>query len=166
MIKEALFGFNARKVGEYLGKPADQGRVLGAAVGGLLPLAAVGIHGAVQGAMTQRATDASYQKMLQLYPDLQRESPEKVRMYFDTLASGSPDVATKPLVVGSLLKRMLSYDGFDHSTYMELSKHQNSLQGRSGRPGDNPIWSALTADEPGGLLGIGTRALGMGFRRQ
>lgn len=62
----------------------------------------------------------SYKKMLQLYPELAREQPERVKNYFDAIAAGSASTASQPMVVGSLIKRMLNYDGFDPATFKEL----------------------------------------------
>lgn len=132
-VKEALFGFNFNNVKNYLGRPVVQNRMMQGAVMAATPLVlggiANGVIGAVQGGMSKMKLESSFQKMQQLYPELQRESPEKVRLYFDTIASGSPDIASQPLVVGGLLRRMLNYDGFDHSTYMDLGKHQKNMSG-------------------------------------
>lgn len=69
----------------------------------------------------------SYQKMLQLYPELSREDPQRVKTIFDALAAGSPDMAKQPLVVGSLVRRMLNYDGFDHTTFSDLVSAQSAI---------------------------------------
>jgi hypothetical protein len=71
-------------------------------------------------AMDAMRLNASYKKMLQLYPELAREQPERVKNYFDAIAAGSPGTASQPLVAGSLIKRMLNYDGFDPATFKEL----------------------------------------------
>lgn len=71
--------------------------------------------------------NSSYQKMLQLYPELQRESPERVKLYFDSISNSSPSVAQQPLVAGSLIKRLINYDGFDHAVYKDLVSAQSQL---------------------------------------
>ena len=69
----------------------------------------------------------SFSEMLKLYPVLQQESPEKVRLYFDSIARRSPAVATDPIVAGSLIKRLINYDGFDHSVFRDLVQTQSTL---------------------------------------
>lgn len=74
----------------------------------------------------------SYNKMLQLYPELAREDPQRVKNVFDAVASGSPDLAKQPMIIGSLVRRMLNYDGFDHTTFNDLVSAQSSInKGRS-----------------------------------
>jgi hypothetical protein len=98
-----------------------------AVVGGMGVAGAAGNY-----AMGQMAVQSSFKKMLQLYPELQRENPERVKTYFDSISQGSPDIASNPLVVGSLIKRMLNYDGFDTATYNELVGSQANIdRGRS-----------------------------------
>lgn len=69
----------------------------------------------------------SYTQMLQRFPELARENPTRVRELFTSVSNAAPDVAKDPIVTGSLLKRMLNYDGIDHTTYMELVKTQESM---------------------------------------
>lgn len=69
----------------------------------------------------------SFQTMLQRYPELQRENPTRVKQLFETISNAAPDVAKDPMVAGSLIKRMLNYDGIDHATYMELVATQEKM---------------------------------------
>lgn len=80
-----------------------------------------------------------YKKMLNAYPELARENPERVRAYFDAIASGSPDIAAQPLVAGSLVKRMLNYDGFDPSTFQELAATQATIDRTKNETAKNVI---------------------------
>jgi hypothetical protein len=65
--------------------------------------------------------------MLQRYPELGQENPDRVRQLFSSISNAAPDVAKDPTVTGSLIKKMLNYDGIDHATYMELVKTQESF---------------------------------------
>jgi len=78
-------------------------------------------------AVDQFKLHSSFNKMMQLYPELQREQPERVKLYFDSISNSSPSVAQQPLVVGSLIKRLLNYDGFDHSVHKDLVSAQSML---------------------------------------
>lgn len=82
---------------------------------------------AVGAAVDHVKLNSSYQKMLQLYPELQRENPERVKLYFDSIANSSPSVAQQPLVAGSLIKRLINYDGFDHTVHKDLVSAQSQL---------------------------------------
>lgn len=78
-------------------------------------------------AVDQFKSHQSFQKMLQIYPELARENPDRVKLYFDSIATSSPNVAQNPLVVGSLIKRLMNYDGFDHSVHKDLVSVQSAL---------------------------------------
>lgn len=88
---------------------------------------AAGIVGGASMVMDHIKVQQGYKKMLDAYPELAREQPERVKAYYDAIASGSPDIATQPLVAGSLIKRMMNYDGFDPSTYQELVSTQVNI---------------------------------------
>lgn len=90
----------------------------------------------------------SYNKMLTLYPELSREDPQRVKNIFDAIASGSPDLAKQPMIVGSLVRRMLNYDGFDHTTFNDLVSAQSAIN--KGRQGATQT-----------LLGVGTSGLSL-----
>jgi len=81
----------------------------------------------------------SYSKMLQVYPELQREKPEKVRLYFDSIAQGSPSTAENPLVVGNLIKRFIAYDGVDHGAFKDLISAQGTIDAAARGAESNAI---------------------------
>jgi hypothetical protein len=85
----------------------------------------------------------SYQEMLANDPDLANEDPDRVRMYYNTIASASPSVAMQPLVAGNLVKRMINYGGVDHGTYGDLVGIQGKLDSRPGFTGHQPLLAAL-----------------------
>jgi hypothetical protein len=88
---------------------------------------------AVGAAVDSYQIDQSYKKMLTLYPELAREDPNKVKNIFDAVTAGSPDLAKQPVIVGSLVRRMLNFDGFDHTTFNDLVSAQSSInKSRSG----------------------------------
>ena len=119
MVRDAYGQRLAAKLGP---NPVHSALTNAALVGGGMA-AAAGANYAIQA----HAVNQSFNKMLQLYPELQRENPERVKVYFDSIAQGSPDLASNPLVVGSLVKRMLNYDGFDHATFNDLVSTQSSI---------------------------------------
>lgn len=94
-------------------------------LGGGLALAG-GVAG-VNAMLNRQAVNQSYTRMLQRFPELTREDPTRVRELFTSVSNAAPDVAKDPIVTGSLVKRMLNYDGIDHATYMELVKTQESM---------------------------------------
>jgi len=97
----------------------------------LKPIMAVGAAGLAVSAGGQLWSNVqvqrSFQTMLQRYPELQRENPTRVKQLFETISNAAPDVAKDPMVAGSLIKRMLNYDGIDHATYMELVSTQEKM---------------------------------------
>ena len=106
-----------------------------AAAAGWKPLAAhlalvagaMGINAMGSALSDSYKLNSSFQKMLQIYPELQRENPDRVKLYFDSIANSSPSVAQQPLVAGSLIKRLVNYDGFDHTVYKDLVSTQSAL---------------------------------------
>jgi hypothetical protein len=93
---------------------------------GVLAAGALGLS-AVNHVVGQRQIGASFDTMLQRYPELGQENPDRVRQLFSSISNAAPDVAKDPTVTGSLIKKMLNYDGIDHATYMELVKTQESF---------------------------------------
>ena len=97
----------------------------------LKPLAVLGAAGLGVSLAGQEWSNAqvqrSFQTMLQRYPELQRENPTRVKQLFETISRAAPDVAQDPMVAGSLIKRMVNYDGIDHATYMELVSTQEKM---------------------------------------
>jgi hypothetical protein len=77
--------------------------------------------------VSQMQLNSAYKDMLQRYPELAREEPSRVRELFVSISRAAPDVAKDHIVAGSLIKRMLNYDGVDHTTYMELVRTQESM---------------------------------------
>lgn len=106
---------------------------------------AAGIIGGAGMVMDHMKVQQGYKKMLDAYPELAREQPERVKSYFDAIASGAPDIASQPLVAGSLIKRMLNYDGFDPSTYQELVSTQTNID----RVRNERIKNVITAGNSG-----------------
>ena len=96
------------------------------ALGGIGFTAAGAVAG-INAMMNRQQINHSYTSMLQRFPELARENPTRVRELFTSVSNAAPDVAKDPIVTGSLLKRMLNYDGIDHTTYMELVKTQESI---------------------------------------
>lgn len=94
------------------------------ATGAVAALGAVSGLNAMQG---RQQTNQSYTQMLKRFPELARENPSRVRELFTSIANAAPDVARDHVVAGSLIKRMINYDGVDHATYMELVKTQESM---------------------------------------
>ena len=98
---------------------------------GLMGLGALAVTGgALAGAaagVSQMQLNSAYKDMLQRYPELAREEPTRVRELFVSISRAAPDVAKDHIVAGSLIKRMLNYDGVDHTTYMELVRTQESM---------------------------------------
>lgn len=94
---------------------------LGATIG------AAGALGGIAAGVSQAQLNASYKSMLQRYPELAREEPTRVHELFVSVSRAAPDVAKDYVVMGSLIKRMLNYDGVDHATFMELVRTQESL---------------------------------------
>jgi hypothetical protein len=112
--------------------PSDVGHFIPQSGAGLLkPLAMLGAAGlgvSLAGqAWSNTQVQRSFQTMLQRYPELQRENPTRVKQLFETISRAAPDVAQDPMVAGSLIKRMLNYDGIDHATYMELVSTQEKM---------------------------------------
>lgn len=68
-------------------------------------------HKAYNNYLENKATDASYNTMLGIYPELQRENPQNTRQYFDYIKQYSPTVAKNPHAAGAIVKRFASTGG-------------------------------------------------------
>lgn len=126
--KEAFWSRLAAGVSTALKQPKVQGQL---AVG-----AVVGAVGLGQLAIGRIQENHSYNQMLDLYPELKRENPERVKLYFDTIRSSAPGIAKQPLVAGSVVKRLVNFDGFDHAVYKDLLSAQSVINGNAGHFGE------------------------------
>lgn len=126
--KEAFWDRIAAGVKATLSQPKMQTQ--------LAVAAGVGAFGLGQMAMGRLAEHRSYNQMLDLYPELKRENPEQVKLYFDTIRSSAPGLARQPLVAGSVVKRLVNFGGFDHAVYKDLLSAQSVINGNSGHFGE------------------------------
>lgn len=72
--------------------------------------------------MENKETDASYNHMLKIYPELQKENPQNTRQYFDYIKQYSPTVAKNPHAAGAIVRRFASTGGMamDNSVIKNL----------------------------------------------
>lgn len=77
---------------------------------------------AVRNAIENKKMDQSYNNMLSIYPELQKENPQNTRQYFDYLKRYSPTVAKNPHAAGAIVRRFASTGGMamDNSVIKSL----------------------------------------------
>ena len=75
---------------------------------------------AVRGAIGNKKMDQSYNNMLRIYPELQKENPQNTRQYFDYLKRYSPTVAKNPHAAGATVRRFVSGMAIDNSVIKSL----------------------------------------------
>ena len=126
--KQAFWAQVGQTVATALAQPQNQAR--------LAVAAGVGVYGLGRMAVERHQTGSSYNQMLELYPQLKREDAQRVKLYFDTIQQSAPGIARQPLVAGSVVSRLLNYDGFDHQTYKDLLSAQSVINGNSGHFGE------------------------------
>lgn len=73
----------------------------------------------------------SYKKMFDKHPNLAGEDQRKVKDYFNVVKTYSPQAAKNPVVAGSMVNRMIEFNGVDHNLVSAL--------GNIKRPESNAI---------------------------
>lgn len=80
------------------------------------------VHKAYKQYQENKGTDQSYNDMLKIYPELQKENPQNTRQYFDYIKQYSPTVAKNPHAAGAIVRRFASTGGIamDNSVIKNL----------------------------------------------
>ena len=68
-------------------------------------------HKAYKDYQENKALEGSYNNMLKVYPELQRENPQNTRQYFDYIKQYSPTIAKNPHAAGAIIRRFASTGG-------------------------------------------------------
>lgn len=91
------------------------------------------IHKAIE----NKKMNDSYRKMLKIHADLQKESPQTTKQYFDYIKTYSPTVAKNPHAAGALVKRFVHSDGMlmDNSVIESLLKIEKEKSNQSSNKG-------------------------------
>ena len=96
-------------------------------------LAAIGAGGAVGKEMViDPATQLikikkSFNKMIEKTPQLAEADQTKLRDYFGVVKSFSPKAASNPLVAGSLVNKMMQFEGVDHKLVQDIASLQAGM---------------------------------------
>jgi hypothetical protein len=79
-------------------------------------------HKAYKQYVENKETEGSYNDMLKIYPELQKENPRNTRQYFDYIKQYSPTVAKNPHAAGAIVRRFASTGGMamDNSVIKNL----------------------------------------------
>jgi len=62
----------------------------------------------------------SYNKMFEKHPNLKEEDENQVKDYFNVVKTYSPAAAKNPVVAGSMVNRMVEFEGVDHNLVSAL----------------------------------------------
>lgn len=88
-------------------------------------------------ALENKKMNDSYRDMLKIHTDLQKESPQTTKQYFDYIKTYSPTVAKNPHAAGALVKRFVHSGGMlmDNSVIESLLKIEKEKSNQSSNKG-------------------------------
>lgn len=91
----------------------------------------------IRKAIENKKMDDSYRSMLKIHTDLQKESPQTTKQYFDYIKTYSPTVAKNPHAAGALVKRFVHSGGMlmDNSIVESLLKIEKEKANQSSNKG-------------------------------
>ena len=118
-----------------------------AALTGLGTMALTSVGGAAMDLAKEKLIDnpafeRSFQRCLQLEPQLRSYPQEELHQYFMLVAEASPSVAKNPLLAAQYLRYLVDYKGTaNFNAFSDLAKLQGQLN--DNKAGNNPYTDAL-----------------------
>ena len=87
-------------------------------------------HGVIQPLKTKGQIRKSQKQIMDKFPNLKQEDPNKVKDYFNVVKQYSPKAAANPLVAGALVNKMIQFGGVDHKLVQDLASIQKDVGAR------------------------------------
>lgn len=75
----------------------------------------------------QANINKAYNEIYKKYPNLASQDKSKVKDYFNVVKTYSPKAASNPLVAGSLVNKMVQFQGVDHKLVQDMSSLQKDV---------------------------------------
>lgn len=105
--------------------------------------------------ISQNQAGNSFEKMLDIYPDLRSEDPEAVMNAYDIVSSYAPQMANSPVAAGAAVSKFIQFNAVDPAHLQQLLQIEEKKR-------DLSPMSSISRTLSEGFLGQGVKNMGGG----